>query len=138
EKADNFSPAEVWLLRNKIDLLTGEGQARSERSTTNESARTFLLSALNGAGVESLTAELSARVSSFFSGAEAPMVTRARHRLALDDTISALDRATLHGPNGSEELVAEDLRSAATALGRLTGRVDVEDLLDVIFREFCI
>ena len=35
-------------------------------------------------------------------------------------------------------LAAEDLRLAATALGRLTGRVDVEDLLDVIFSEFCI
>jgi tRNA modification GTPase len=37
-----------------------------------------------------------------------------------------------------EELAAEDLRMAAYALGRLLGRVDVEDVLDVIFREFCI
>jgi len=42
------------------------------------------------------------------------------------------------GSTGNEELIAEDLRSAATALGRLTGRVDVEEVLDVIFREFCI
>ena len=39
---------------------------------------------------------------------------------------------------GREELIAEELRSAATTLGRLTGRVDVEDILDVIFRDFCI
>ena len=39
---------------------------------------------------------------------------------------------------GREELIAEELRSAAVALGRLTGRVDVEDILDVIFRDFCI
>ena len=39
---------------------------------------------------------------------------------------------------GQEELVAEELRLAARALGRLTGRVDVEDVLDVIFRDFCI
>ena len=37
-----------------------------------------------------------------------------------------------------EEIVAEDLRHAATHLGRLTGRVDVEDVLEVIFREFCV
>jgi tRNA modification GTPase len=40
--------------------------------------------------------------------------------------------------NHGEELAAEDLRAAAYALGRLLGRVDVEDILDVIFREFCI
>jgi tRNA modification GTPase len=42
------------------------------------------------------------------------------------------------GASGSEELIAEELRGAATTLGRLTGRVDVEDILDVIFRDFCI
>jgi tRNA modification GTPase len=42
------------------------------------------------------------------------------------------------GASGREELIAEELRSAATTLGRLTGRVDVEDILDVIFRDFCI
>jgi len=66
------------------------------------------------------------------------MVTRARHRRALEETIAALDRAVAQGSTGNEELIAEDLRSAATALGRLTGRVDVEEVLDVIFREFCI
>ena len=39
---------------------------------------------------------------------------------------------------GREDLLAEELRIAARALGRLTGRVDVEDILDVIFRDFCI
>ena len=51
--------------------------------------------------------------------------------------LSALDHA-LGQSRGAEELIAEDLRSAATTLGRLTGRVDVEDILDVIFRDFCI
>jgi tRNA modification GTPase len=49
--------------------------------------------------------------------------------------VTALDRALYER---AEELVAEELRSAATTLGRLTGRVDVEDILDVIFRDFCI
>jgi tRNA modification GTPase len=88
--------------------------------------------------MEPMVAALTASVQAFFSATEAPMVTRARHRRALEETVSALDRAMAQSSSGREELIAEDLRSAATALGRLTGRVDVEDLLDVIFREFCI
>ena len=58
---------------------------------------------------------------------------------ALEETVAALDRALAYGGTGdSEELIAEELRGAATTLGRLTGRVDVEDILDVIFRDFCI
>ena len=52
--------------------------------------------------------------------------------------MTALDRALAHKHSTGEELIAEELRSAATTLGRLTGRVDVEDILDVIFRDFCI
>jgi tRNA modification GTPase len=55
------------------------------------------------------------------------------------DSADALARAATEGPGtGDSELVAEDLRVAARALGRVTGRVDVEDLLDVIFNDFCI
>jgi tRNA modification GTPase len=73
----------------------------------------------------------------YFEGNEPALVTRERHRAALGEVVSALRRATV-GPAGQEEVVAEELRLAARALGRLTGRVDVEDVLDVIFRDFCI
>ena len=66
---------------------------------------------------------------------EAAPLTRARHRQALSDCHAALVRAETAG---AAELVAEDVRLAARALGRITGRVDVEEVLDVIFREFCI
>jgi tRNA modification GTPase len=63
------------------------------------------------------------------------VITRARHRAALTDCVQAL----AWFPNASlPELAAEDLRQAARSLGRITGRVDVEDMLDVVFREFCI
>jgi tRNA modification GTPase len=68
---------------------------------------------------------------------ESAMVTRARHRHALEQVTAALSRA-VEGRHHSAELVAEDLRLALRALGRITGRVDVEELLDVIFRDFCI
>jgi tRNA modification GTPase len=66
---------------------------------------------------------------------EAPVLTRARHREALEDAAVSLRRA-LDAP--LPELRAEDLRLAWRSLGRITGVVDVEDLLDVIFRDFCI
>jgi tRNA modification GTPase len=83
-------------------------------------------------------AALAAFAQDFFAGNEAPLITRARHRRALEQTVAALDRVLAAREGGGEELIAEDLRGAATALGRLTGRVDVEDILDVIFRDFCI
>jgi tRNA modification GTPase len=52
--------------------------------------------------------------------------------------LAALRRALAPDLAGHEDLLAEELRGAAQALGRLTGRVDVEDILDVIFRDFCI
>ena len=70
--------------------------------------------------------------------AEPALVTRQRQRRALEDTVVALKRAVAEGKGGREDIIAEELRLAARALGRLTGRVDVEDVLDVIFRDFCI
>ena len=72
------------------------------------------------------------------AGAEQAVVTRERHRYALQETRSALQRALGEPAASREDLLAEELRIAARALGRLTGRIDVEDILDVIFRDFCI
>ena len=88
--------------------------------------------------MEPLVSALSAFAKDYFSAGEAAVVTRARHRRALEETVAALDRALAESASGREELIAENLRAAATTLGRLTGRVDVEDILDVIFRDFCI
>ena len=83
-------------------------------------------------------AALAKFAEDFLSGAEPAVVTRERHRNALQEVVDALARALAAGPHGELELIAEELRIAARALGRLTGRVDVEDILDVIFRDFCI
>ncbi len=98
--------------------------------------RQFNLSLTSGEGIDALLTELSEFAGQFMSGAEQSLVTRARHREALEVTLAALKRA--EDVAGAEDLLAEELRAAAHALGRLTGRVDVEDVLDVIFRDFCI
>jgi tRNA modification GTPase len=122
----------AWIVRNKIDLTEGEMREGVE------TGRSFRISALTGTGVDELLDALAAHASGVFSGAEATLVTRERHRRALEGAATALGRALAEGRAGREDIVAEDLRLAARDLGRLIGTVDVEDVLDVIFRDFCI
>jgi tRNA modification GTPase len=137
--------AVIWLIENKIDLDPRNSVGNNTRlpevgSGTNEYLFMCSISAGTGIGFDSLITALTTYTSEYFSAAESGIVTRARHRHALEETVAALERALTRGVkwNGHEELIAEDLRTAATTLGRLTGRVDVEDILDVIFRDFCI
>ncbi|MBI1203178.1 MAG: tRNA uridine-5-carboxymethylaminomethyl(34) synthesis GTPase MnmE [Rhodopseudomonas sp.] len=98
----------------------------------------FLISATSGAGFDALLAALASHAESHLAGGEQSLVTRARHRRALEETVASLESALSGDLAGREDLLAEELRAAAAALGRLTGRVDIEDVLDVIFRDFCI
>jgi len=127
--------SEVWWIGNKIDLVKESSSGRKD-----ESRFVYLISADQGLGIEALEAGLADYARSFFAGAESAVVTRARHRRAFEETLASLDRALAEGRQaaGREELIAEELRAAAVVLGRLTGRIDVEDILDVIFRDFCI
>ena len=119
------------------DMVKVELTDRSEPDIDNND-QVFNLSAVSGEGFEKLLAELTRFAGIFVGGAESALVTRARHRHTLEETLAALRRALQPDLAGQEDLVAEELRTAAAALGRLTGRVDVEDILDVIFRDFCI
>lgn len=67
---------------------------------------------------------------------DAAIITRERHRQCLQDCAESLERF-LENPYQSE-IAAEDLRRAVAAIGRILGRVDVEDVLDVLFADFCI
>jgi tRNA modification GTPase len=126
----------MWLIQNKIDLRV----TKSRVTTIDEYEFNCSVSAANGEGIEALVGNLAEFARGYFSAAESGIVTRARHHRALENTVAALDRALAEATDGGnrEELIAEELRAAATTLGRLTGRVDVEDILDVIFRDFCI
>ena len=95
------------------------------------------LSVLSGEGIESLVERLAEEARRLAGGAEDAIITRARHREALQAAHTAL-MAFLDGDTGAVEMRAEDLRVAAFALGRLTGRVDVEHVLGEIFSQFCI
>lgn len=122
---------------NKIDLA--EPDPNDERFTW---ARTtgleeIYLCADSGLGVERLVKHLESRVSGALSGAEFPAVTRVRHRMRLEEARDHLLRSLTALAVGAE-LSAEDLRLAARALSRVAGRVHPEDVLDVVFSNFCI
>lgn len=121
----------LWRVRNKIDLAGKVG------ASTGGSDPAFAISAVTGEGVDQLVAALIDFASDYFGGGEAALVSRARHRVLLTETVAALKRAADRAGQG-DEIVAEELRIAIHAVGRLLGRVDVEEILDSIFREFCI
>ncbi len=79
---------------------------------------------------------LAARVSAALGGAEPPAATRLRHRELLAEAVARLERAA--GAEIEPELAAEDVRLAARALDRITGRIGSEDVLDRVFASFCI
>ena len=136
--SENLANAEIWLVRNKIDQADAGIYTSATNMNNSEPKFILSISALTGTGMDALTAALSAYAKTYFAATELAVITRARHRDALEETVAALGRALGRDHSNDEELIAEELRAAATTLGRLTGRVDVEDILDVIFRDFCI
>lgn len=87
-------------------------------------------------GIDQMLKALVEKISRLIGTREQPSLTRARHRQALERALAALERSL--SPAALPELVAEDMRLAMREIGRITGRVDVEDLLDIIFKDFCI
>ncbi len=85
-----------------------------------------------------LIARLAAFAQDATGGGEGALVTRERHRRALETARDALAKAQKDGLAAAPELLAEDLRAALRALERLIGRIDVEDVLGEIFSRFCI
>ena len=120
------------LVANKIDLAA---RAKAAWVAQLGPGPALPLSVTTGEGMRHLVDHLTKVVAEIFGPGDAALITRARHRLALESCAAALDqfaRAKL------PELAAEELRIAARSLGRITGRVDVEDMLDALFSEFCI
>lgn len=96
------------------------------------------ISLKTGAGLSQLEDSLTGKVRARLDvQSDAPALTRPRHRHALAQALAALKHG-LSAPSDQPELLAEDLRLAMRAIGRITGRVDVEELLDFVFRDFCI
>ncbi len=126
-----IDPRDVVIV-NKIDLWSAE-QRQSLASDKNR----LYLSVKTGEGLSELIQVLSDRVTAAYDAAEAPNLSRLRHRQALEKCHDSLGRC-LETASDDISLWAEDARMASRQLGRITGRTDVEDILDVIFADFCI
>ena len=115
------------IVANKADL----------ESIRSKNDSIIAASVKTGAGLNHLREALKKMIHLRLSGVEDAVVVRQRHQTAVAESIRLLNDC-IDFPNRPHELVAEDLRKAALALGSITGHVDVEDLLAKIFSEFCI
>ena len=130
ERKDQFNSQ---LTEVVCQRLTGRDESLSHLYEAG-----FSVSAATGLGVLSLVGALERHAAELMAGSELALITRARHRRALESALAALRRAASRPVAEREDLLAEELRLAARDLARLSGRVDVEDVLDVILRDFCI
>lgn len=113
------------LVVNKIDL----------KSDVKLPQNYLGVSVHSGHGIDTLIAAIENHVTELMESAPSPLITRARHREALRDANLVLSRWDLALPL---ELACEELRVAATALGKITGKIWVDDVLDLVFSRFCI
>ncbi|TDQ81965.1 tRNA modification GTPase trmE [Dongia mobilis] len=125
--AERIDEAAIVVL-NKAEFVADPDPAIAGRPLLKVSAKT-------GLGLDALVAALTGRAAAALNPGAQPALTRLRHRAALERCLGALNRGRTAPV---VELKAEDLRLAVQALGRITGRVEVDDVLDLIFREFCI
>lgn len=126
-----------WLVLNKADIAEAAILAEAEGRWREEGLSVFRLSARSETAVADLRAGLADHVSHALSGAEFPAATRLRHAERLSEARGYLARA-LSEVGLEVELAAEDVRLAARALQKITGRVDPEDVLGRVFSTFCI
>lgn len=133
-----YGEPEGWVQRpddlvvySKADLRSGEEVEQAERPGS------LSVSVRSGEGLDRLLVELERRAERVAEAAGDAGFTRARHVEAASLALATLERLQLSCQTGSE-LIAEELRLAARALGRITGQVDVDDVLDALFSRFCI
>lgn len=126
------------ILLNKIDMP--EAREKIAQLRTVYPNRVWPISVRSTEGMAEFVAGLEKSVRLRLRAAEeTPILSRIRHREALESCLEHLRRFQTHGEDvTSTELAAEDMRMAAREIGRITGRIDVEQILDVVFREFCI
>ena len=134
----DFAKSSKWIVWNKLDLISPLREKALKSIIHKLNYSSYFISTKDESGFTDLIPALATHARDFLGSAEPAVVTRQRHRHALEQAAEALGRALSDQSGGREDIIAEELRLAARALGRLTGRVDVEDILDVIFRDFCI
>ena len=129
--AEDYKHIQALIDQNTLVVLNKSDLADTPHSLLFDTH----VSASSGDGIDRLIALLKDRVAGLVADAPSPLITRARHREALAQALAALTRFSTRLPL---ELMGEELRAAAQAIGKITGKITADDLLDVVFRRFCI
>ena len=132
----NLSPQKVL---NKADCgIVRACSGNDCKDEQNNISNMLVISAKNPSDIKALNAALAERLVPLNYSEGSVIITRQRHRQSIQSAHDALGRALTYDFKQTPELAAEDFRVAAVSLGRITGEIDVEDLLGLIFSSFCI
>lgn len=122
------------LVVNKIDLVTDNNPSPLSSPARGE-GENFVQISLTNHNTSELIKKLEEKILELVPNQTSPLITQERYRIALKNSVANLDSFSL---TKNIELAAEDLRMTAREIGKITGKVDVENILDVIFSRFCI
>ncbi len=129
---DSYASDKALLVVNKVD-------SKSDRiSSKLKKLNPILLSIKKQKNINKLINLIKHKIKNQFKGSENILITRERHRKNLEDCLINLKKFNTKKKVGDFDKAAEDLRLATRNLGKITGKVDVEDILDSIFNDFCI
>ncbi|ORZ14440.1 tRNA modification GTPase TrmE [Lobosporangium transversale] len=129
----------TMVLINKIDLKGSDDDSKNSSAKSSGEHRLWAISCQTGDGIAAFLQDFIKILKNRFetSLSSSTSITQYRHRKHLENCLQSLE-AFLNLGVDDVVLGAEELRHAASDLGKITGRVDVEEVLDVVFREFCI
>ena len=130
KEIQNMINRDTIIFLNKSDV--------SDKQNHKFNVDTILASVKNNKNIEKLIDLIKAKLSKKFTSNNSALITRERHRVKLNDCLKEIDKFFKKDQNKDLELAAEDLRMATRHLGSIVGKVDVEEILGSIFKDFCI
>ena len=130
KEIQNMINQDTIILLNKSDV--------SDKQNHEFNVDTVLASVKNNKNIDKLINMIKAKLNKKFTSKNSVLITRERHRVKLNDCLKEIDKFLKKDQNKDLELAAEDLRMATRHLGSIVGKVDVEEILGSIFKDFCI
>ena len=129
---------EIKNIINKDTIIFLNKSDVSDKQNHKFNVDTVLASVKNNKNIDKLIDLIKAKLSKKFTPNNSALITRERHRVKLNDCLKEIDKFLKKDQNKDLELAAEDLRMATRHLGSIVGKVDVEEILGSIFKDFCI
>ena len=138
---DNSSKSvnnEIKKMINKDTIVLLNKSDVQDKQSHKFDAETVLASVKENKNIDKLIKSIKDKLSKKFMSSNSVLITRERHRLKLNECLKEIDNFLKKDQNKDLELAAEDLRMATRHLGSIVGKVDVEEILGAIFKDFCI